>query len=347
MAPKGDEEEAHIAQQEKVPLLDKDEDCCLRRGRELRIIWCLLILLIAVGVVGVKMIEGWQVTTALYVIVQIVTTVGYGDFTVTKDETKLFCACYVILLLVFGAYAFNIVFSWLHDHSMFATRKRLRVLEARFGLNNVGGNEQTLDDKAKELYGDYNEFAVATLFAVLAIVFGTVFYATYESCTCSYGKSHVEGCKLDNYDVCIATGGYKKSWMSAFYMSVITLTTVGFGDHSPRSKLGRCVGAIWMLIGVGLMANWFASLTKVFLDMKTEKKVVCNELSEKRFKKADKDANGFLTKAEFQRYFLVENGLVRQKDLDLIDEHFDRLDVGKNNSVTFAMVEGGERNCSS
>merc|ERR1719247_3185725 len=58
--------------------------------------------------------------------------------------------------------------------------------------------------------------------------------------------------------ICAATGGYVKTWTDAFYMSVITLTTVGFGDHAPRSEIGRAVGCVWMLFGVVATAN-FAS----------------------------------------------------------------------------------------
>jgi hypothetical protein len=66
---------------------------------------------------------------------------------------------------------------------------------------------------------------------------------------------------------------------------------------------------------------------------------VTHELSEDLFKQIDKDGSGSLCRAEFTNYFLVRNGLITQKDLDEIDQHFDRLDTTGSNSVTWDDVK--------
>lgn len=285
--------------------------------------------LIIGGSIGVHVIEGWQFLTCVYVIVQIITTVGYGDFTVNNDYMKLFCAFYVILMLVFGAYAFNHIFDWVKNHSMDLPRKKIKALEQLWSPR--GKQKEFLKG-----YEEYQELIVASLFAALAIAFGTIFYATYESCTCSYGKSHIDGCNISTYNECVATGGYKKTWISAFYMSVITLTTVGFGDQSPRSRLGRIVGIVWMLVGVGFVAHWFSVLTKTFLEQEKKRVIqVQDHLSRDKFDKIDKDGNGSLSREEFLVYVLMKNGLVSHDDIDLINGHFERLDVGKQERVTW------------
>ena len=38
------------------------------------------------GIVYLTANQGWHVETALYVVVQIITTIGFGDITVTKEE---------------------------------------------------------------------------------------------------------------------------------------------------------------------------------------------------------------------------------------------------------------------
>jgi hypothetical protein len=199
-----------------------------------------------------------------------VTTIGYGDFTVTSDRMKLFCTFYVLLQMVFGAYAFNHIFSWVQNRTLKVTRSKLKRLSSTQLQVAIGNQVPEVPSEccsgAQNPAVDYAEFAAATLWGLLAIAFGTVFYATQEACTCSYGVSHRgSSCKDDTYEQCIETGGYQKNWITAFYMSVITLTTVGFGDHSPRSLTGRCVGSLWMLIGVGFMARWFSTLAKLFL----------------------------------------------------------------------------------
>ena len=39
-------------------------------------------------------------------------------------------------------------------------------------------------------------------------------------------------------------------------MSVVTLTTVGFGDVTPSTATGTALGLVWMLLGVSAMGNF-------------------------------------------------------------------------------------------
>ena len=41
--------------------------------------------------------------------------------------------------------------------------------------------------------------------------------------------------------------------------AIITFSTVGFGDFSPSTVLGRCFASLWMILGVlafGNLASW-------------------------------------------------------------------------------------------
>lgn len=40
------------------------------------------------------------------------------------------------------------------------------------------------------------------------------------------------------------------SWVTSFYFSVCTLTTVGYGDYYPTTDLSRLFTAIYVLVGV-------------------------------------------------------------------------------------------------
>ena len=59
----------------------------------------------------------------------------------------------------------------------------------------------------------------------------------------------------------VGTAGYMLiegwDWPDAFYMTAITLTTVGFGEVQPLSSLGRIFTVFIILSGVGTVAYGF------------------------------------------------------------------------------------------
>ena len=55
------------------------------------------------------------------------------------------------------------------------------------------------------------------------------------------------------------------SWPDAFYMTAITLTTVGFGEVRPLSTVGRIFTVFIILSGVGTVAYGFSRLGEYFL----------------------------------------------------------------------------------
>lgn len=69
------------------------------------------------------------------------------------------------------------------------------------------------------------QFVSLALLAAVAIISGTGFYAL------------VEGLRP----------------VDAFYFSVVTLTTVGYGDFAPETDVGKLFTAVYVLVGVGIL----------------------------------------------------------------------------------------------
>lgn len=44
------------------------------------------------------------------------------------------------------------------------------------------------------------------------------------------------------------------SYLNSYYFSVVTLATVGYGDLTPTTSLGRFVATIYIFVGVGIIA---------------------------------------------------------------------------------------------
>ncbi len=83
--------------------------------------------------------------------------------------------------------------------------------------------------------------------AILSIAFGTVFFHFQEDL----------------------------SWLDAYYFSVVSLATVGYGDITPKTDLGKFVTTFYLLIGIGLLTT--------FLSLRMKKRTTVIE--ERRAKK--------------------------------------------------------------
>lgn len=66
--------------------------------------------------------------------------------------------------------------------------------------------------------------------AISMIVLGTIFYHLVEHLT----------------------------WLNAYYFSVITLATVGYGDIAPHTSAGKIFTTFYVLIGVGIITTFLS-----------------------------------------------------------------------------------------
>merc|ERR1719183_1149580 len=176
----------------------------------------------------------------------------------------------------------------------------------------------------------------ATLFWGM-VATGTLYFGGFQGCTCSYGVTLIQGCVEETQAQCIATGGNDMTYMEAFYMSCITLTTVGFGDFTPMSWHGRIFGAFWMLFGVAAMGNFVRAFSEAFMMESAENNRKHIDLTE-CFHTIDTDGDGHLSRMEFATFVLLEHGLVTEKMLNAINSQYDKLDVHKNQQVTLEMI---------
>ena len=52
----------------------------------------------------------------------------------------------------------------------------------------------------------------------------------------------------------------KWSWIDSLYFTVITLATVGYGDLTPTTPVGKLVAVIFVILGVGIFLGFLNKL---------------------------------------------------------------------------------------
>lgn len=283
-----------------------------------------VVMLVAMHV-GFVALEGVAPVTCLYVVTQIVTTVGYGDITPQSHVMMVFVALFTIMTFVCFAYVANLLVQM-------ATSRQGTVMKE---VLNTAGRLCDVHNTLRQdrLSAEYRKLGKSTLVFLSFVLFGTLFYSTLEDCSCSYGVTAIEGCDGTDYSTCVQTKGATKSLSEAFYFSVITLTTVGFGDFTPESRVGRWVSIVWMIFGVCATATWVASMSSFLFEHETAKKQADAPSAEDLFGALDADHDGYLSRAEHHVYLLRQQGVLSDSMLKSLDEHFDTLDLSARGVV--------------
>lgn len=87
-------------------------------------------------------------------------------------------------------------------------------------------------------------------------------------------------------------------WLDAFYLSVMSVTTVGYGDRAFKSMPGRLFAAIWLLVSTLAVARAFLYLAEARVDKRHRmmaKWVLGRHMTVAEFLAADIDHNGYVT----------------------------------------------------
>lgn len=81
---------------------------------------------------------------------------------------------------------------------------------------------------------DKHAYRYLVLAAAFILTFGTVFYHFIE----------------------------KLTWVNAYYFSVVTLSTVGYGDIVPHTNAGKIFTTFYIFAGVGIVTAFFSAFVR-------------------------------------------------------------------------------------
>jgi voltage-gated potassium channel len=54
-------------------------------------------------------------------------------------------------------------------------------------------------------------------------------------------------------------------FLDAFYFSVVSMATVGYGDFAPQTSLGKITALLFLMVGIGIFVLTVSSIAQVIL----------------------------------------------------------------------------------
>lgn len=174
---------------------------------------------------------------ALYFTVVTLSTIGYGDIVPDSAFTKLF-TCFFILV------GFGFVDILLNGLVTYICDRQEAVLLSAVDENRFDTMVQTyMIDKEKGRMRIRMK-----VFLALAVVIGCIAIGTVAV----YLLEHL-------------------NWVDSFYLSVTSVTTVGYGDYAFRTLEGRCFAIVWLLVSTLAVARAFLYLTEFKIDKRNRR----------------------------------------------------------------------------
>jgi len=61
------------------------------------------------------------------------------------------------------------------------------------------------------------------------------------------------------------------NYMNSLWWAIATTTTVGYGDISPHTEVGRLIAVVLMILGIGLIGSVTSTVTAFFVDEQSDK----------------------------------------------------------------------------
>lgn len=292
------------------------------------------------------------VIESFYLSAQIVTTVGYGDFTPSLPEGQFFLACYIIL----GVTLVAVLVAELVDHAI--SHSSAPAPEPSPPVTHQGGEQPDgdsirsrnsmaaspsgLDSDGTD--GVCRRHSMAASSSGLADAVNSVTsrrrakLSSLSSMTRKLAprqREHprkVVGRALTFFVLSLVVGtlffhfypGENKSIWLSFYMCCVSLTTVGFGSIHPVTQGGYLFATFWMIMGVACTANMIGTLGDSL--MKHRKDLTGAMMKDELLKAMDQDGSGTVDKIEFLKFEMVRKGFCQLHEIESVLDLFNQLD---------------------
>ncbi|KAL2651639.1 hypothetical protein R1flu_019767 [Riccia fluitans] len=130
-------------------------------------------------------------------------------------------------------------------------------------------------------------------------------------------------------------------WIDSFYVTVISITTVGYGDFSFQTKWGRLFAALWLLLCTLGVARAFLFLAEARVQKRQRhfaRKMLQSKMTATDMMDADIDNDGHVSTSEYVVYKLKAMRKINKKDIVDIVKQFEQLDSAGIGKITMTQL---------
>jgi hypothetical protein len=275
----------------------------------------------------------------VYLMSQILTTVGYGDITPANELSQVVIAVYVMLSLLIIANVASEAAAAIENQAvrMAAQLRKLMQMNLFGSMSRTWtGTTLTSTDHSDEMAESRTEMAASSGEPYLAptrqwsrkVDLPPLPWPRLLQSLFVYLVFCVMGCMFYvNYP------GENKTLTDGIYMSVITLSTVGFGAVTPSTEGGKVFGSFWMFFGSAALFKLVSDFMALIVMMK-QRELWNPEEEMKKSLENISELPSNLTRHGFMKFSLVQRGLMRQKDVDMLDKAFSLLNPAADGTIS-------------
>ena len=330
----------------------------IRKAMDFELWQCVLAIFvyILIGIVAFSFVfEHWSIEASIYYSLVTFTTIGYGDLTPQTPAGKVFTCFFALSGVAFLGIALGVVGNNLIEAeektmsqtkdlakqrvmSLFSTSSSVLssssrqsrtencteglVPEDENDLNGIEINNET------EIETEENDMSICRkiLLEFFFILLILTLFALLVAADPGIGVGFNVG--------------------DALYYSLVTATTIGYGDFAPTTKNGRLVAIIFIPLAVGAMGHFLSIVANAVMDAKQarmRRKIAQKDLSLEDLDAMDANKDGDVCFAEFLEFMLIAMDKVDKQLIDELRTSFNSLDKDGNGTINKHDLIGGAR----
>lgn len=250
---------------------------------------------------------------SVYLIAQIITTVGYGDITPAYRRGQVVIGIFVLFgLIMIANVASQMGSIFLKNMDDLTSRMRTQTLAdtlERATLSMSLATAMTDDDVRHE----WREWLRKTV--------------TLTHMESNLTKSVLVYCLLCIVGILVFHFSEEKSWLEAVYMTIITSASLGFGACTPVTRHGMAFSAFWMLCSCAALGMVIGSFSHLMLLMEREEQINFPKRRREfqRYCESVRKVEDKMNRYEFTRLMLLYSGMVHRSDLICLENIFNEL----------------------